>query len=80
MFSCKVCKEKDLRIEDLKAQIRFLHAQLQPSPTHRAVEAEMDKILEGGAMPIIDLEPKQYDAEFTDTELEFQRIIAGNYS
>lgn len=49
---CKVCAEKDKRIEDLKEQIKSLNLQLIPTPQTRHYEMEQDYVMGGGGEAI----------------------------
>lgn len=70
LFKCKVCAEKDKRIEELKTHIAFLEYYIQPTkadPLPYAMEAQ--RILEGGMAAIIEpLNPSR------DKLKEMQRI------
>lgn len=82
MFSCKSCKEKDSHIESLKAQIAFLQTMLNPPHREDFIGYEANKILDGGAMPVVELTGElsadQIKAQ-REIELEATRIITGTY-
>lgn len=77
---CKVCEQKELRIEELKAQIEFLKDMLQPSSTGTAVNLEANKILEGSSMPVLEIpDNAEVNKQREDIERERVRIMTGNY-
>jgi hypothetical protein len=83
MFKCKVCAEKDLRIQDLKSQIASLQRLVTPvNDPNRvpAVHMEADGIL-SGQQHIIELPADMAplpDAE-PDELSERDRILSANY-
>lgn len=80
LFKCKVCQEKDKRIADLQKQINFMQRQL--IPVHAtAQDIEMNKMLEGASLPIIELKETTEDKAKEDLEVEREAvsIITGNY-
>lgn len=76
---CKVCEQKDLRIEELKAQIDFLKVMLQPSAMPTAVNIEANKILDGSSMPVIEVQSNiDLDQQRIELEREATRILTGD--
>lgn len=80
MFDCKVCKEKELRISELKEQLRYFKELLHPTPIARsyqmADEAEQELVLEGGGKDEIDLEAEAIENERIRREQDV--IFSGN--
>lgn len=81
-FSCKVCAEKQARIDDLKAQIKFLQSQVAapPSLEAEANAMEADAVLSAlqhevviQEQPVID--PKELD----EARRERDRLLSGSY-
>lgn len=85
-FSCKVCAEKDKRIEELHAQVKFLKSMLS-SPSNpgdvTAYALEADGIL-SAQQHILDVEipdSEQFVSREADNELsERDKLLSGNYS
>lgn len=70
-FKCRVCTEKDLRIEELKAQAAFLKSLIpQTTPDILPLNLEAQKILEGSLSHVVDLET----LPSSDKLKELQRI------
>lgn len=85
IFRCKVCEQKDLRIEELKAQIKFLQSMLQPNPAAQAINWEANKMLEGGSLPAVELEGvttvNMEQRKHEDAVVREQnRILTGDYA
>ncbi len=80
MFDCKVCKEKDSRISELKEQIQYFKSLLHPEPTvrnYQMVEAlEQDMVLEGGGKEEVDLEAEAIENDRVRREQDV--IFSGN--
>ena len=82
LFSCKVCAEKQARIEDLKSQIKFLQAQVA---TPQSIDAEVNTMEADAVLsalqhevviqeqPVID--PKELD----EARRERDRLLSGSY-
>lgn len=47
MFKCKVCAEKDARIQDLKEQIKSIQALMSAPPATMSVPYSVDAMLSG---------------------------------
>lgn len=81
MFDCKVCPEKDNRIEDLKEQIQYLRAVLNPPISKLApvesVNLQQDMILDGGGQEEID--PLVDPAESPEVLAERSAMLSGTY-
>ena len=87
MFSCKVCKEKDERINDLQTQILFLRQFAIPTtpPIESDVRAlEMDAVLSNTG-EAVELSPEQsadYVKYLNDQQeiiSERDRVLSGAY-
>lgn len=76
-WKCKICVEKDKQISDLKDQIQFLRKLSVPSITQDMQNLEMNKILDGAALPVIDMQ--QESPEDIAADREATRILTGNY-
>lgn len=80
---CKVCEEKDKRIEDLKAEIAHFRTIQNPPPRQAVLRYEMeaDNLLTGGNSETlkspIDLEAEA--KELARLQAEQDRILTGNY-
>lgn len=78
MFQCRLCQEKDFRIQDLKEQILDLRSLSFPKlgAAHSTLTVlEADAILSGSEEMI----PVVNDAEAEEIERERDRILSGNY-
>lgn len=81
MFSCKVCKEKDNRIADLKEQIARLNKTLSDmtNPTYpRAVDAEADLLL-NGANTFAKHMGKEDQEKLSAVEKQAIELLTGSY-
>lgn len=84
MFSCKVCKEKDARIADLKEQIKAQHSQIVPEPKLRHYELEQDYVMDGGGteelvpQTIAQVDQEKIDQEKAAVQLEYDQILSGS--
>lgn len=82
-FTCKVCIEKDKRIEDFKAmlatQTKLLkEATSKEDPVMRvAINGEMNRIMDGGG-PQIELTSEQ-QLYLEAVEREKQALLSGTY-
>lgn len=87
MFRCKVCAEKDARIEDLKREILFLRTQIYtPNDPHLTPtgQLEADGIL-SGQQHVLNV---PMDADLRADELKYaeeirserDRLLSGTYS
>lgn len=80
MFDCKVCKEKELRISELKSQIDYFKDLLHPSPQAKTYQfekdLEQDMVLDGGGKEEIDLEAEAIENERIRREQDI--IFSGN--
>lgn len=84
MFSCKSCLAKTNHIEDLHTEIKFLRTMLSPEPPSLRgtfVDLEANRILDGGAMPIIEIADVTSDRfkHATQVQEEADIILSGNY-
>jgi hypothetical protein len=84
LFTCRVCREKDARISDLKEQIESLKQQVL-SPNARSAPAltfEADGVL-SGQQHVIDLSKDtpadENVAHYPDEQSERDRLFAGTY-
>lgn len=73
MFDCKVCAEKDKRIDDLLAQVDILKRLVLPNPVSPQHLPVID--LDAESTPAI--EELGYDSEAATREAD--RIFSGNY-
>lgn len=73
-FSCKVCSEKDKRIDDLKGLLKIFTASTQADPEQTALEADA---LMSGHQEVIEITSESEDAE--EEALEADRIFSGTY-
>lgn len=81
MFNCKRCKEKDLRILDLKEQMSFLRGMVSPphDPNKIPTSAlEADAVL-NGHQHIIHVEAEPEEDEEDTVIRERDRVLAGTY-
>ncbi len=80
MFDCKVCKEKETRITELKEQLQYFKELLHPSPRSRtyqlADDMSQDMVLEGGGKEEIDLEAEVLENQRIQREQDV--IFSGN--
>ena len=79
MFSCKICKEKDLRISELKDQIIYFKSILNPPPKINTYELEESVMMNGGGQEEID--PATVLAEEKENAIiqrEVDFIFSGN--
>lgn len=77
---CKVCKEKDLRIAELQAQVELLRSLVAPPASASRIpilQVESDAIL-SGRDEAIDPTPDQ-QRELARIESEANRILSGTY-
>jgi len=80
MFKCKVCSEKDKRIDDLQSQIAMLRAMVTPPSTARDIpilQVEADAVLSGKQDPIGI--PESQLLAWDQRQSEAHRILAGTY-
>ena len=80
MFKCKVCSEKDKRIQDLRDEIVNLRKLVFPAndPTHiPALSMELDSVL-SGKEDMIPLNRVQSE-EFERAIAERDALLSGNY-
>lgn len=74
MFKCKICIEKDKRIEDLKEQILNLRLTLNPPPRINKYELEETVVMNGGGQQVVtqeDLEAEERENEKIQRESDF---------
>lgn len=83
---CRVCEEKDKRIQDLKEQIRFNQSQLVPTSPVSHYELENDFISSGGGeeqiVPPSQLQVeanKKLQEELEQIQHEQDSILSGSY-
>ena len=76
MFNCKICKEKELRITELKEQIAYFKSILNPPPRVNKYEIQEDMLMDGGSKEEIDLAAEAIEAENTRREADI--IFSGN--
>ena len=79
MFDCKICKEKDARISDLKLQIGDLRSIALP----KALKSEDDHQVESNAIlngqdDIIEVS-ESMAKELSEIESEAHRLLTGTY-
>lgn len=80
MFRCKVCAEKDQRIVELKEQIQYFKAILNPPERINKYQLEEVAVLNGGGQQLVDEETiKQEQANNLKTAREADGIFMGNY-
>jgi len=78
MFGCKICKEKDERIKDLKEHLALF---LNPRPTPKVYhdELESDNILNGaGAETIVVIDEEAERQENARIQREQDILFSGN--
>lgn len=80
---CKVCAEKDKRIDDLKEQIQALKLIITPSTKVSHYEVEQDILLSGGGeeerpKPISDEAKTKADEQLRLIQLEESMILSGD--
>ena len=83
MFSCKVCKEKDQRIADLKAQLAAMTAMVQGVINPRystAVQAEMNFALDGASTQVPSQPDEQKTQEMLLVEKQAIEMLSGAYN
>lgn len=78
MFSCRVCKEKDKRLEDLQKQMDFLKSMLQPNMNSVHAEAETNFIMNGASEEQLSLSEEQ-QARLEKEQYEAAVILSGTY-
>jgi len=81
LFTCKVCAEKDERIEDLKNQIQFLRAMLAPREdvSVSAQQLEADAVL-SAQQHIVNIPLTQEQLIQAEEERrERDRLLSGTY-
>ena len=78
MFQCKICLEKNKRIEDLKEQIELLKKLAFPNNNNaNAINVEANSIMHG-SNDIIDLTPEEL-ARQQDIIQEQNALLYGTY-
>ena len=83
MFDCKVCKEKDKRIEDLKEQISYLRGVLNPPKSELKLahleqqDLQEDMIMSGGGTEEVD--PQLESSESPEVLAERAAMLSGTY-
>lgn len=81
MFNCKVCLEKDKRLQDANTQIVYLQ-RLVDHLTNRtypkAVDLEADKILNGANTFVSDMD-KEEVKELNAVEQQAYKMLTGQY-
>ncbi len=81
MFKCKICKEKDERISELKDQITYFKSLLNPAPRINKFELQEDLLLEGGGQETdptpVDEEAERIENERIQRESDF--IFSTNF-
>jgi hypothetical protein len=80
MFSCRVCVEKEKRIDELKSQVEMLRSLVSPAVPSRSVplvHVESDAILSARDEPV--LLNKDQTKELDRIESEATKILTGNY-
>ena len=78
---CKVCQEKDKRVEDLKAQIKDLQDRLSKimNPIYpQAIEIEADTML-NGANTFAKAVTKDEERKLSAVEEEAIKLLTGTY-
>lgn len=80
-WDCKVCKEKDKRIEDLRERLERLEYYLQPTqadPLPLAMEAQ--RILDGSLSNVIEIKEPSKDklTEMQRIKLEEDKMLSGD--
>lgn len=79
MFNCKVCEEKEKRIQELKEQIAYFRSVLNPPPRINKYELQEDLVLSGGGQEEIDpatVVAEQVENDRIQRETDF--IFSGN--
>lgn len=76
MFKCKVCIEKEKRIDELKTQITYFKSVLNPPPRVQHYELEQDVVLNGGGQEEVDTEAERLENERIRREQDL--IFSGN--
>lgn len=81
MFNCKVCVERNLRVQDLQKEIEFLKKLVSPSTTVLpSFDLEMNRLLEGGGQEQPEEEITEEEvARLADIEREATSILTGTY-
>ena len=81
MFSCKVCLEKEKRIDELKEQIAYFKNVLHPKDTHvRYIppqNLEEDVLLAGGVQE--EVTPPQDQLDTPEVLAEREAMLSGTY-
>jgi len=77
---CKICIEKEKRIEELKEEVEFLRAMLLPNSNGKIVNLEANNIL-SGSQAMIDIPEYGNDKirEQEEINREAERIMNGTY-
>lgn len=83
MFNCKVCEEKDKRLEDLREQISYLRNILNPPRSNskqnyiEQEDLQQDMILSGGGKEETELESEPSDTP--EVLAERAAMLSGTY-
>lgn len=81
MFKCKVCLEKEKRIDEFKEQIAYLKSLLAPTQPVTKYELESDNLMNGGGAETIASEHSEEEAaKELEIQIEHDRILAGTYN
>ena len=78
LFSCRVCQEKDKRIQDLKEQIQAYRIVLNPPPRINKYELEEVAVMNGGGQELDPAELEAEDIQNEDARRELDSIFSGN--
>ncbi len=80
MFECKICKEKEIRISELKDQIKYFKELLHPTPSIRsyqlADDISQEMVLDGGGKEEVDFEAEALENDRIRREQDV--IFSGN--
>lgn len=76
MFDCKVCAEKEKRIDDLLAQVDTLKRMLFPTPVSPSHLPVID--LDAGGESSKETPPPEIE-DWLESQREADRILSGNY-
>ena len=75
---CKVCEEKDKRIQDLKEQLQAYRDVLNPPPRINKYELEETAVLNGGGQEIDPARVLQEELQAEVLRQEVDNILSGN--
>lgn len=77
-FSCSVCKEKDMRIAELKEQVAYFKSVLNPPPRVNKFELQEDVLLDGAVKEEISVDEHAEALEAEQLRREADLIFSGN--